>query len=194
MNIQLSKLSLNLTLIAFLSLNPQFSSADTDNSSNQICNSEGALGLRFGDKFSGSRVQADTFLFGLGCYLVKPPTTLPYFDTYAACVSELDNKIYQIQASKTFDTKPPQGSLEFTAAQVSLNRELGKQALDGLLARLPKELAQLAKVNEETRSWELSVAENVKLVVSNYPSWAITFECRDEAKAVQIFKHRIWGR
>ena len=194
MNIQLAKLTLKLTLIAFLGLNIQFSSADTDNSSNQICNSEGALGLRFGDKFSGSRVQADTFLFGLGCYLVKPPTTLPYFDTYAACVSELDNKIYQIQASKTFDTKPPQGSLEFTADQVSLNRKLGKQALDGLLGRLPKELAQGAKVNEETQSWELSVAENVTLVVSNYPSWAITFECRDEAKSVQVFKHRIWGR
>jgi hypothetical protein len=194
LNIQITKLLLKLTLIAFLGLNTQVTSADTDNSSNQICNSEGALGLRFGDKFSGSRVQADTFLFGRDCYLVKPPTTLPFFDTYAACVSKLDNKIYQIQASKTFDTKPPQGSSELSAAQVSSNRELGKQALDGLLARLPKELAQRAKLNEEAPSWELSVEENVTLVVSNYPSWAITFECRDEAKSVQVFKNRIWGR
>jgi hypothetical protein len=194
LNIQITKLSLKLTLIAFLSLNTQVTSADTDNSSNQICNSEGALGLRFGDKFSGSRVQADTFLFGRGCYLVKPPTTLPYFDTYAACVSELDNKIYQIQASKTFDTKPPQGSSELSAAQVSSNRELGKQALDGLLARLPKELAQLAKVNEDVPSWELSIEEGVTLEVENAVGWAVTFECRNEASAVQVFKHRIWGR
>jgi copper chaperone CopZ len=181
----------SLTILTCLSLIIQANALAAEVKTNNLCSSEGALGIRFGDSFSGPRVQGDIFHFGRGCYLIKPPITLPYFDTYTACVSEIDEKIYSIQASKEYDVKPNPVTLELSPDQVNSNRELGKKALEEILAELPPELSAKADIKE--KSWKVEIDAHVTLEVSNFVTWSLGFTCQNEAVTVKLFKKRIWG-
>jgi len=185
------KLLTSLAVFTYQCLGMPVTAIAADATSNKICSSAGALGIRFGDSFSGPRVQGDTFHFGRGCYLIKPPITLPYFDTYTACVSEIDEKIYSVQASKEYDVKPNPVTLELSPEQVNSNRELGKKALEEILAELPPELSAKADIRE--KSWKVEIDDHVTLEVSNFVTWSLGFTCQNEAVTVKLFKKRIWG-
>jgi hypothetical protein len=158
-----------------------------------ICSSAGAFGFRFGDKVSSTQVPKRASLFGSGCYQVIPSKPHPIFDVYAACVSEFDGKIFQIQAAKIFDDTPAQGSLSLSPAQVNANRTLGQQVLDGLLAQLHPAVSARATLDEKGRSWEVFVDQGSKLEVSNYVGWAVTLECRNELMAQTVYRQRPVG-
>lgn len=162
-------------------------------SPSQICNAEGAFGIHFSDKSSGTQVPKRTAFFGQGCYQVSPPVTHPSFDTYAACVSEFDGTVFMIQALKVFDDQPPQGSRSLTSAQMESNRKRGQQVLDGLLAEFPPEVRATVKVTDAVRMWELSLDGDARLEVSNFVGWAVSLECRNEAKAQKVFRQRVHG-
>jgi len=182
-----------LATLACLNVSPLMAQEATEAPPVQVCNAEGAFGLRFGDKNASTQVPKHTPFFGRGCYQVNPPGPHPLFDTYAACVSEFDGKIFLIQALKVFDDKPPQGSSSLTPAQVESNRRLGKQTLDELLNQLPPAVRATAQVTDAGRSWEVPVGEGVRLEASNFVGWAVTLECRNEAMAQKVFRQRLQG-
>jgi hypothetical protein len=165
--------------------------ATNESATPHICGLEGAFGIRFGDRVSSTHVPAHTFFFGRGCYQVTPAVTHAGFDTYAACVSEFDGKVFQIQAIKVFDDQPAKGSLSLTPAQRESNRQRGRQALTDLLAQVPPEISAKANIPNGSRAWELPIAEGVVLEVSNQPEWAVTLECRNDAMTQDVFRQRI---
>lgn len=185
-------LSLLATLTCF-SVSPLAAQQAAESQPLPICNANGAFGLRFGDKNASTQVPRRTMFFGRGCYEVSPPASHPFFDTYAACVSELDGKVFLIQALKVFDDKPPQGSSSLTPTQRESNRALGQQVLDDLLNQLPPAERATAIVSETSRTWEVSVEGGVRLEVSNYVEWAVTLECRNEAMTQKVFRQRLQG-
>lgn len=182
-----------LATLACLNVGPLAAQEAAETPPVQICNADGAFGLRFGDKNASTQVPKRTMFFGRGCYQVSPPAPHPFFDTYAACVSEFDSKVFLIQALRVFDDKPPQGSSSLTPAQRESNRELGQQVLDGLLSQLPPAERATAKVSEKSRSWKLSVQGGAWLEVSNHVEWAVTLECRNEAMTQKVFQQRLHG-
>ncbi|MEY2687266.1 MAG: hypothetical protein RL375_1464 [Pseudomonadota bacterium] len=193
-NTRTSAYCLNLTVLVCLSFSAQAQDTSAANTSAPvICSSAGAFGFRFGDKASSAQVPKHASLFGSGCYQVNPSKPHPFFDTYAACVSEFDGKIFQIQAAKTFDDRPAQGSLSLSPAQVNSNRTRGQHVLDGLLAQLPQAVSARATLDEKGRSWEVFVDKGTKLEVSNYLGWAVTLECRNERVAQNIYRQRLVG-
>lgn len=157
-----------ITAISLLGTSSFAADNAAEASAKQICNKEGAFGFRFGDRFVGTGVPKDSFFFGRGCYQVSPTVEHPSFDVCAVCISEFDGKIYQFQASKTFDTKLPPGSKSLSPAQVRSNSQLGKHVLEGMLAELPTAVASEAKFNEEGTEWSLFVNDGVRLEVSNH--------------------------
>lgn len=194
LNTRTSACCLNLTVLVCLSFSAQAQDAIVaDTSTPVICSSVGAFGLRFGDKASSIQVPKHASLFGSGCYQVSPSKPHPFFDTYAACVSEFDGRIFQVQAAKTFDDRPAQGSLSLSPAQMNSNRTLGQQVLDGLLAQLPQAVSARATLDEKGRSWTVFVDQGSKLEVSNYAGWAVTLECRDELMAQNVYRQRLVG-
>jgi hypothetical protein len=193
-NTRTSACCLNLTALVCLSFSAQAQDTSAANTSTSvICGSVGAFGFRFGDKASSTQVPRHASLFGSGCYQVSPTNPHPFFDTYAACVSEFDGRIFQVQAAKTFDDRPAQGSLSLSSAQMNSNRTLGQQVLDGLLAQLPQAVSARATLDEKARSWEVFVDEGTKLEVSNYVGWAVTLECRNERMAQNVYRQRLVG-
>lgn len=183
-----------LAALACLSLGPLAAQEAAETPLGQVCNAEGAFGLRFGDKNASTQVPKRTMFFGQGCYQVSPPATHPSFDTYAACVSEFDGKIFLIQALKVFDDKPPQGSSSLTPTQVESNRRLGQQVLDDLLNQLPAAVRATARVTDKGRSWEVPLEGGVRLEVSNSVGWAITLGCRNEDLTQKVFRQRLQGK
>lgn len=158
-----------------------------------LCSAEGAFGIRIGDRGIRGTAPVPSTLFDRGCHQIRPPAPHPSFDTYAACVSEFDGQVYQIQAARVFDDQPPKGLQSLTAAQVKSNRQLGQQVLDDLLKQLPESLSSLAKVSAASRSWSVEAVQGVTLEVSNVMGWAVTFECRNEAMAMKVFRQRLQG-
>ncbi len=84
--------------------------------------------------------------------------------------------------------------MSLTDEQVAANRDQGQQALDGMLALFPKEMAERVNVNVEGRSWQMPIDGGTTLDVSNSVSWSLTFECRNEEMALKEFKYRTGTR
>lgn len=157
------------------------------------CTAEGAFGIRFGDKISSTEAPPHSIFFGKGCYRVSPPNPGPFFDIVAACVSEFDGKVYLIQALKLFDNKTLPGAVSLTPEQVASNRKRGKQALASFLEELPKSVSAPIAMDDKADSWQVDLEGGVFYEVSNYPSWALTFECRHKTMMQQVFRRRLQG-
>ena len=159
----------------------------------QLCTADGAFGVRIGETGPSGTSQATGAQFDRGCVLFKPQTPHPLLSTYAACISEFDGKVYQIQAATIFDDQPPKGSLSLTPQQQKSNRDRGQHALEELLKLVPASLSANVVANAALRSWSVEVAKGVTLEVSNLTGWSLSFECRNEAMAVDVFRRRIQG-
>lgn len=71
------------------------------------------------------------------------------------------------------------------------NRKLGKQAVYNLLAELPPAVSVENKVDKDDPSFSVDLDGGVRLEVSNYPNWALTLDCQNVAKRVQVFRRRL---
>jgi hypothetical protein len=188
-----------LLAVAILALQPLTSLADSTPESisggtePQLCTTAGAFGVRFGEPGPPGTSQANGANFDRGCVLFKPKEPHPLLATYAACISEFDGKVYQIQAATIFDDQPPKGSLSLTPEQQRSNRERGKQALDELMKLVPASLREKVVADPANRSWKLEVAKGTTLEVSNFTGWSVSLDCRNEAMAMEVFRKRIQG-
>lgn len=157
----------------------------------QICNTEGSFGIRFGGTTSSTQIPRERAFFGRNCYQVDPPVRHPHFDTYVACVSEFDGKIFLIQALKILDIGSDLSATPLTPSQVQSNRRLGKQIVDSLLAQVRPEGKVIERVDDASRKWETYVETGISLEVTNFPNWAVTIDCVNEAMTKEVFRHRL---
>lgn len=149
------------------------------------------FGIRFGEALPIEKGAAATSTFGPDCYLISPSIRSPYFDTYAACTSPLVGGVYEIQASRTFDTTPPAGTMQLTPAQVEANRNLGWKTLNAVLADLPASTASRAKIDREVRVMTVRVGHGVTLEVNNALGWEASVSCRHDAKTKKVYRYRL---
>jgi hypothetical protein len=175
----------------FLCASAQSAEPVDGSAASHVCTANGMFGIRFGATLPNTPATSAFSSFGPGCHFFVPQTPSPYFDRYAACMSEFGGGVYEIQASRTFDTTPPPGASSLTPAQIQANRALGWKTLEGVLADHPEKVAARAEIDRQYRVATARVGGGVVLEVSNAVGWEVDISCKQEKQARDVYRRRV---